>query len=204
MAERTDVIGILLAGGMSRRMGEQEKSLLPFGGTSLIAHVYARLAPQVDRVVISANEDPTRFAMLKAPVVDDLRPGRAGPLAGLEAVMTAHEAPWFVTVPTDTPWIPLDLVQRLAANAPDAHQVAIARSGEQQHPVVGLWPRSTRPLIQKALDEERRALKWWLRDHAHRLVDFPFSKAGLDPFFNINSPEDLKHAIQQLRQGGDA
>ncbi len=192
-------VGVLLAGGASRRMGGREKSLITFAATTLIHHIYKRLAPQVDKVVISANGNPERFELADIPVVPDLRQDRAGPLAGLEAVMTAYDAPWFLTVPSDTPMIPLDLLQQLATKiTPDKKQVVIAKSGQRHHHVIGLWPREVLPLISKALDDERRAIKHWLAENPHQVVEFAFSQAGSDPFFNINTPEELLLAKAQF------
>ncbi|MBF0357240.1 MAG: molybdenum cofactor guanylyltransferase [Magnetococcales bacterium] len=185
-------VAVLLAGGRSRRMGGREKSLLAFADTTLIHHIYKRLAPQVDKVVISANGNPERFAMADIPVVPDLRQDRAGPLAGLEAVMTVYNAPWFLTVPSDTPMIPLDLLKGLGSKITiDKKKVVIAKSGQRHHHVIGLWPREVLPLISKALDDDQRAIKHWLAANPHQVVEFAFSQDGSDPFFNINTPEEL-------------
>ncbi|MBF0622336.1 MAG: molybdenum cofactor guanylyltransferase [Magnetococcales bacterium] len=197
----SQTVGVLLAGGLSRRMSGQEKSLITLAGKPLIVHVYERLKPQVERVVISANSDPDNFSMLEVSVVADHRSGHMGPLAGLESVMLVHKAPWYVTVATDTPFFPKDLVNRLASGLLTETQVSVAQSGERVHPVVGLWPRAVLPLIQQALDDDQRAIKWWLRDHDHSVVRFQKSDKEMDPFFNINSPDCLQAAKHYLDKG---
>jgi molybdopterin-guanine dinucleotide biosynthesis protein A len=201
MAATHDIIGLVLAGGRSSRMGGGDKCLEPLGGKPLLGHVLARLKPQVADMIISANGDPARFASFGLPVVADSESEFAGPLAGIEAglVWTAANRPevsWVVTVPGDTPFIPGDLVARLVA-ARSGATMAVARSETGVHPVVGLWPVSMASDLRVALaDGFRKVSRWAEMQGAAEAVFAPTEIGGrrVDPFFNINRPEDLAAA----------
>lgn len=197
-------VGVLLAGGQSRRMGGGDKGLLEIGGKTMLAHVIDRLAPQVARMVVNANGDPARFAAFGLPVVADTIGGFVGPLAGVLAGMrwTRSEAPaasHVVTVSTDAPFLPADLVARLTealAAAPDK-RIALAASGGELHPVIGLWPVALADDLESALTQGLRKVLHWTDRHGSVAVDFPFYEARgrrLDPFFNANTPEELAEA----------
>ncbi|MEW5963307.1 MAG: molybdenum cofactor guanylyltransferase MobA [Pseudomonadota bacterium] len=197
-------VGVLLAGGQSRRMGGGDKGLLEIAGKTMLAHVIDRLAPQVARMVVNANGDPARFAALGLPVVADTVGGFVGPLAGVLAGMrwTLAEAPrasHIVTVSTDAPFLPADLVARLAAAlsaAPDM-RIALAASGGELHPVIGLWPVVLADDLEAALTQGLRKVLHWTDRHGSVAVDFPFVETRgrrLDPFFNANTPEELAEA----------
>lgn len=193
------IIGLVLAGGQSRRMGGGDKSLRLLGGISLLGRVVQRLRPQVETVVLNVNGDPGRFIEFNLPVVIDGVPGFAGPLAGVLAGLdwTAKHRPdcsFIVSVATDAPFFPTDLVARLAAElaAADA-DLACAASGGRAHPVFGLWPLSLREDLRRAViaDGVRKVDEWTAR---HKLTTVTFSIAPVDPFFNANRPEDLAAA----------
>ena len=192
------VVGVVLAGGRSSRMGGGEKTLRELGGKPMLAHVLARLKPQVTDIVISANGDPSDFAAFGRPVVGDSLPGFQGPLAGIEAGLAwaaanCPDASNVITVPGDTPFIPGDLVRRLSEAAP----VAVARTGEGVHPVVGMWPLSLGRALKAALAGGlRRASRWAEMQNATEVFFPPVEIGGrtVDPFFNINRPEDLAEA----------
>lgn len=200
-----DISGIVLAGGQSGRMGGGDKSLLPLGETPILAHVMSRFTPQVRHMVISANGDPSRFKSFDLPVVSDAIEGFHGPLAGAAAGLssisgndrglTTPEA-WAVTVPGDTPFIPNDLVARLAAGLGGcAMSVAISAAG--LHPVVGLWPISMVEALSQSLARGERRASQWVKSQGAAEVYFEPSEVGgakVDPFFNINTPEDLAYA----------
>ncbi|MBF0188111.1 MAG: molybdenum cofactor guanylyltransferase [Magnetococcales bacterium] len=194
MTRHDDTLGVILAGGSARRMQHREKALIELDGRPLLRHVQDRLAPQVSQVVISANGDPNRLAFSNSRVIADLRDDRPGPLAGMEAVMTAVDAPWYLFVPTDTPFLPRDLCTTLHHAAGDPATVAIAASGIHSHYAVGIWPRSALTAIQAALDAGSHALRDLLAEHPHRLGRFAISSTGIDPLFNINRPADLARA----------
>lgn len=199
------IVGVLLAGGLARRMGGGDKGLRPLGGRSLLEHVIARMRPQVAALVLNANGDPNRFAEFGLPVVADEIPDFAGPLAGILAGLdwtAAHrpDCPLVISVPTDAPFLPTDLVLRLAAATRDqTADLACAASGGQSHPVVGLWPVRLRTELRQALVNEniRKVDRWTGR---YRLATVPFEPdaSGIDPFFNANRPEDLATAARLL------
>ncbi|HMD63979.1 MAG TPA: molybdenum cofactor guanylyltransferase MobA [Stellaceae bacterium] len=191
-----NVVGLLLAGGQSRRMGGGDKALRPLGGISLLERVVGRLRPQVAALVLNANGDPARFAEIGLPVVPDSVPDFAGPLAGVLAGLdwtAAHhpDCPFIVSVATDAPFLPTDLVVRLAGELEAANaDLACAASAGRAHPVFGLWPVRLREDLRRAVLEEgiRKVDQWTAR---HRLVTVLFADAPVDPFFNANRPEDL-------------
>jgi len=196
------VIGLLLAGGQSRRMGGGDKCLRLLGGETILARIVARVGPQVRQLILNANGDPARFAPYRLPVVTDSVEGFAGPLAGVLAGLdwaaaNAPNCPWIASVPTDAPFLPADLVARLFAAVEEGADLACAASGGQSHPVVGLWPVRLRDDLRHALVAERiHKVDIWTARHRLATVDFPV--AGRDPFFNTNSPEDLAEAERLL------
>lgn len=199
------VVGLLLAGGQSRRMGGGDKALRPLGGRPLLNHVVERLRPQVAAMVLNANGDPARFAAFGLPVVPDSVPDFAGPLAGVLAGLdwaaaNRPDCEWVVSAPTDAPFLPRDLVARLVAGLQAAGaELACAASGGQPHPVVALWPVRLREALRHAVVAEaiRKVDTWTGR---YRLATVPFAEeaGGVDPFFNANRPDDLDRAAGLL------
>jgi molybdopterin-guanine dinucleotide biosynthesis protein A len=196
------VIGLLLAGGQSRRMGGGDKCLRLLGGETILARIITRLRPQVRRLVLNANGDPTRFASYGLPVVADSVENFAGPLAGVLAGLDwaaakAPDCPWVASAPTDAPFLPADLVARLLAAVEQGADMACASSDGQAHPVVGLWPVRLRDDLRHALTAEqvRKVDIWTAR---YRLATVEFAVDDIDPFFNTNRPEDLAEAERLL------
>jgi len=192
-------LGLLLAGGLARRMGGGDKPLRTIAGRSILTHVIERLAPQCDGLVVNANGDPARFAAYGLPVVADSIPDFAGPLAGILAGldwMAAHrpESEWLVSVAADTPFIPDDLVLRLhVAREAQGVPLACAASGGWTHPVIGLWPVRLRADLRHALTvEDERKIDRWTARHGCASAEWPVTP--VDPFFNANKPEDLDEA----------
>jgi len=202
MAATHDIIGLVLAGGRSSRMGGGDKCLEPLGGKPLLGHVLARLRPQVSGVIINANGEPARLASFGLPVVADSEPEFAGPLAGVEAGLAwvaanRPEVSWVVTVPGDTPFIPHDLVARLVDAESGAGTMVVARSETGVHPVVGLWPVGMAGDLKVALaDGFRKVSRWAETQGAAEALFAPVEIDGrrVDPFFNINQREDLAAA----------
>lgn len=202
-------IGVLLAGGLGRRMGGGDKPLREIGGRTLLARAIERLAPQCEALIVNANGDPARFAFLGLPVVADSIEGFAGPLAG---ILTALEwirqhrpgCEWVVSIPTDSPFLPRDLVAGLHRARVQAGQLlASARSGEQVHPVVGLWPVSLEEDLRHALVvEDMRKIDRWTAKHG--IAEAIWPTEPYDPFFNANRPEDLVEAEAILARWPDA
>jgi len=184
-------------------MGGREKALLDIGGQSMLLHVLQRLRPQVGRIVINANGDPARFSGHCLPVVPDSIDGYAGPLAGLAAGIQwarseTPEARFIVSTPSDSPFIPLDLVVRLkAALITKDAPCAIAASAGERHPVAGLWRVDLLPAIMQSLKNDIRALHRFADSHDCAVADFDpvdVGAAKVDPFFNVNAPADLETA----------
>jgi len=204
-----NILGLLLAGGQSRRMGGGDKSLRLLGGRPLLQHVIERMRPQAVALVLNANGDPQRFVGFGLPVVADSVPDFAGPLAGIMAGLdwaAEHrpDCPLIASVATDAPFLPRDLVSRLLAGMDaEGADLACAASGGQAHPVIGLWPVRLRGDLRRALVEEgvRKVDLWTSR---HRLATVPFPNlrqedgTEIDPFFNANRPEDLDRAAALL------
>ena len=199
--------GILLAGGLSRRMGGGDKALQTAGGISLLAHAIAALRPQCKGLVLSANGDPERFAGFDLPVVADDVPGFMGPLAGILAGLdwiAAHrpDVALAISVPADTPFLPGDLAARLiSARAENNAVVACARSGGRTHPAVALWPVAIRNDLRHALVvEDIRKVEAFSQDYSRAVVDWPIEV--YDPFFNANDPTNLAAAETILSRRG--
>lgn len=198
-----DVAGVLLAGGLSRRMGGTDKMLRHVGARTILGRVIERLAPQVGALVLNANGDAARFAEYRLPVVADSIAGFAGPLAGVLAGMewAAAGAPgchWIVTVPTDAPFLPDDLVSRmLEAVEREGADMACAASAGRDHPVCGLWPVRLASELRRAMTDEdiRKVDRWTAR---YRLVRVEWPAGPVDPFFNANTPDDLAEAERLL------
>jgi molybdopterin-guanine dinucleotide biosynthesis protein A len=192
-------LGLVLAGGLARRMGGGDKALIRIGGATILDRVLACLSAQCAGVAINANGDPDRFAATGAPVIADNVEGFVGPLAGVLAGLDhlakdGRGIEWLLTVPGDCPFLPDDLVERL-------HQVrrergkllACAKSGDWRHPVVALWPVAFRDDLRHALvDEDLRKIEAWTGRHGVAIAEWP--TAPFDPFFNVNTPEDLAAA----------
>jgi len=202
------VVGVLLAGGRSSRMGGGDKCLRPLTGRPILARIIDRLRPQVSDIIINANGEASRFAAFGLPVFADSIAGFAGPLAGVHAGLEWVKANrpgvgHIVTVATDTPFFPTDLVQRFLADSNDDATLLVARSAEGTHPVIGLWPVAMAPDIEDSLKQGMRKAGAWTKDHGAVEVFFPPVEVGgklIDPFFNINRPEDLAAAGDLLKE----
>jgi molybdopterin-guanine dinucleotide biosynthesis protein A len=203
------VIGVLLAGGQSRRMGGGDKCLLELAGKPLLAHVIERLKPQTSELVLNANGDLDRFSEFGLPTIADPVEGFAGPLAGVLAGFTwarenAPDTRWIVTAATDTPFFPQDLVARLLeATKGQYPAIALASSNERMHPVFGLWPVALAGDLHQALESGTRKVLDWTDRHKTVTAEFPGVETGgitIDPFFNANRPDDMAHAAAVLAE----
>jgi molybdopterin-guanine dinucleotide biosynthesis protein A len=208
MSSSPETLGVVLAGGLARRMGGGDKPLRILAGQPLLAHVVARLRPQVSALLLNANGDPARFAPFGLPVVADGVADYPGPLAGVLAALDWAAArqsglDWVVSVPGDSPFVPADLVARLhqarqAAGVP----MSCARSGGWSHPPVGLWPVALRAELRAALLAGERKIDRWTARFGCAAAEWP--DAPWDPFFNANTPEELADAEALLRSGAVA
>ncbi|MGQ0671461.1 MAG: molybdenum cofactor guanylyltransferase MobA [Hyphomicrobium sp.] len=226
MNKHQRVTGLILAGGLSRRMaaafssGSGDKGLLDLAGQPMLTHVIRRLAPQTGRMVINANGDAGRFAAFGLPVVPDTIEGFVGPLAGVLAgmrwsVANAPGATHVASVSADAPFLPADLVARLDAAlqaqreastgtspASGTGLIALASSGGELHPVIGLWPVHLADDLEAALRSGVRKVLAWTDRHGTVPVAFSFVEIGgrqVDPFFNANTPEELDEARRLLQ-----
>ena len=203
-----NVVGVVLAGGLSRRMGGGDKALLALGGRTILDHVIERARPQVSHLALNANGDAARFARFGLPVIADVVEGHAGPLAGvltgLEwAAVHAPQCHWLASLACDAPFLPDDLVRRLLdAVERDGAEMACAASDGRHHPVFGLWPVALRHELRRAvIDEGVRKVDAWTG--RYRLAVADFEAAPTDPFFNANRPEDLAQAAAILERMGN-
>jgi molybdenum cofactor guanylyltransferase len=195
------IAGILLAGGLSRRMGGGDKCLRPLGTTTILARVIARAQPQVAALALNANGDPDRFAAYRLPVVADSIPDFAGPLAGVLAGLdwaASRGDTHVASFATDAPFLPHDLVARfVAAREREGADLVCAASGGRTHPVFGLWPVGLRDALRHAMVAEGiRKVDAWTARYRLAIVDYPTEP--FDPFFNTNRPEDLAVAAALL------
>ena len=194
-------LGLVLAGGLARRMGGGDKARIEIGGVSILDRVLAVLSAQCAGIIINANGDPERFADTGCQVVPDNVTGHPGPLAGILAGLDwlaaqKNGVEWIVSVPGDCPFLPDDLVEKLHAarrKMGTGVPLACARSGEWRHPVVGLWPLALREDLRKSLiDEDLRKIEVWTARHGIAIAEWPAEP--VDPFFNVNTPEDAARA----------
>ena len=197
-------LGLVLAGGLARRMGRGDKALIAIGGIAILDRVLTMLRPTCAEMIINANGDPARFQRYGLPVVPDSVPDFAGPLAGILAGLdwAAGHRPdlaWVASVPADCPFLPHDLIRRLhetrdSTGAP----LACAHSGDRRHPVVGLWPVALRDDLRHALMVEGvRKVEAWTARYGIAIADWPAQP--VDPFFNVNTPEDAAEAERLAR-----
>jgi len=183
------VSGIVLAGGQGSRMGGVDKGLQPFRGKPMVAHVIERLAPQVDELLINANRNPDDYARFGHRVIADEIPGFAGPLAGFERGLAHASGELVATVPCDSPFLPADLVARLRTQleSTDA-ELAVARTGDQPHPVFTLMRRDVLPSLQRFLGSGQRKIDRWYGEL--RVAEVAFDDEA-DAFLNINTRDEL-------------
>jgi molybdenum cofactor guanylyltransferase len=199
---------VLLAGGLARRMGGGDKPMRMIGARTILDRVIARLTPQCSALILNANGDPARFAAFGLPVVADSVADFPGPLAGILAGLdwvaaNRPDAAWMLSAAGDCPFLPRDLVARLsAARATEGAELAVAASGGQSHPVIGLWKVTLREELRQALTVEdiRKIDRFTAR---YRLSTASWPTSPLDPFFNANTAEDLTEAERLAARDDD-
>jgi molybdenum cofactor guanylyltransferase len=192
-------LGLVLAGGLARRMGGGDKALIRIGGATILDRVLGLLRPVCAGIVLNANGDPARFARYGLPVIPDSVADFAGPLAGILAgldwaAVNRPDLAWVASVPGDCPFMPDDLITRLHEARENARvPLACARSGDWRHPVVGLWPVALREDLRHALvEEDLRKIEAWTARHGVAIAQWPAKP--VDPFFNVNTPQDTAEA----------
>jgi molybdenum cofactor guanylyltransferase len=194
-----EIPGVLLAGGLARRMGGGDKPMRQIAGRTILDRVIARLKPQCDGLIINANGDPARFASFGLPVVADSVADFPGPLAGILAALdwaaiNRPEVSLLLSAAADCPFLPRDLVSRLhQALIAENAQLAVAASDGQSHPVIGLWSVALREELRHSLvvEDIRKIDRWTAR---YRLATVAWPTTPLDPFFNANTVEDIAEA----------
>ncbi len=197
------IVGVILAGGQSTRMGGGDKSLLDLGDKPLLAHVIERLSPQVESLAINANGDPTRFDMFALPVVADSIDGFAGPLAGVLAGLdwaAGKGADYIATAAADTPFFPENLVATMQTKLTPDTPLAMAMTPDPdrkfaRHPTFGLWPVILREDLRTALQNDIRKVIQWTEPHGCAKVMFN----EINAFFNVNTPDDMIKAEKMLK-----
>ncbi len=195
-----DLLGVILAGGLSRRMEGPEKSLLELNGKTLVCHVADHLTQQTDKVILNANGDASRFAELGLEVQKDTVDGFMGPLAGVLAGMRWAEentkATHIITAAADTPFFPDTYVAEMLINAiRETAEIALASSNGRRHPVFGLWPIKLADELESFLvDENNRKVMLFVERYPNCQVGFENLKNDVDPFFNVNTPDDMVKA----------
>jgi len=200
-------IGIILAGGLARRLGGLDKGLIEIAGRPILARLIERLGPQCAALALNANGDPARFARFGLPVLADGIEGFAGPLAGVLAGMDYAAARFpsardLLSVPADTPFVPQDLAARLAAaRASAAATIAVAASAGKTHHAVALWPLWLGGDLRQALEQGERRVSGFIARYDNVAADWPVETG--DPFFNVNRPEDLAEAQALARRADE-
>lgn len=194
------VIGAIIAGGQSRRMGGREKAFLELDSKPVILHVIEQFEPQVEQLVINANGEPARFSAIGLEVVPDVLTSLTTPLAGFHAALQFAKsvgADVLVTVPSDTPFLPFDLAAKLLENSM-ANGAAIASSGGQDHYIIGAWNKELLDDLERGIANDGLfRVKDWAQRASAQKVEWPVEP--YDPFFNVNTPEDLLRAEQILK-----
>jgi molybdenum cofactor guanylyltransferase len=204
-----DTLGVIVAGGLARRMGGTDKMRIRIGGATILERVLTRLRPQCARHTLNANTETARFNDPGLLVVADSVPDFPGPLAGILtgldfAAAQTPEIGWIVSAPSDCPFLPRDLVPRLHQARLDAGAtIACAASGGRRHPVIALWPAALREDLRRALTQEgARKVGEWSARYAVAVADWPI--APVDPFFNVNTPDDVAEAERLAARFPDA
>jgi len=197
--EPKSITGVVLAGGRGSRMGGEDKGLVMLHGRTMVEHVIARLRPQVEHLLISANRNRERYATLGCAVVPDLLGDYQGPLAGMAAALQAATTPYVVTVPCDSPLMATDVVARLAqALVRDGADISVAHDGTRTHPVFLLMKRSLLPSLLEFLNAGERKIDRWFAQHRVATADFHDCP---ESFVNVNDPDEHQALEAQLREG---
>ena len=195
---QSSVTGLILAGGKGSRMGGVDKGLQAFRGKRLVDHVYERLAPQVGGIIINANQNHEEYKTFGVRVVSDAIGGYAGPLAGLHAGLSVSKRPFLASVPCDSPFLPLDLIERLYQRIDETGaELAVAKTGEQPHPVFSLMRRGVLDHLTDFLKDGGRKIDAWYA--TLNVVEVAFNDEP-EAFSNINTREEL-HTWENVPPG---
>ncbi len=195
--DKQSITGVILAGGQARRMHGQDKGLLQLNNSSLISLIIKKLEQQVATIIINANRNLEEYSRFDYPVISDTLSGYCGPLAGIASALQHCQTDYLVTVPCDSPFIPEDLVMRLAANMQkQKSEISVATTGERMQPVFSMMKTKLLPSLQAYLDSGERKIDRWFNQHV--LAETDFSDRP-EAFININTPDELQQAEMQLK-----
>ena len=186
-----------MIGGKSSRMGGGIKSLLEFNNKNIFDRILEKLKPQIDKIIINTNLDKEKFSKYQLPIIKDLKEGYLGPLAGIHSAMSwcmenAPEVDWLITLPGDTPFIPYNLITKFQNKISKNLKIILAQSNEHTHPIIGAWHISLFKSLDTHLNKGTRKIFTWAKLHPFDFINYNFQK--YDPFFNINTQDDLKKA----------
>ena len=187
----------IMIGGQSKRMGGGIKSLQEFNKKKIFDRILERISPQVEKIIINCNSEEKKLTKYKLPIFNDLKEGYLGPLAGIHSAMKwiidfSPEVKWLITLPGDTPFIPIDLVTQFKKKISENLKIVLVQSNHKTHPTIGLWSTHLFNSLDKALDSGTRKVLDWAELHPIEYLNYEYEK--YDPFFNINTEEDLKQA----------
>ena len=194
---KKNIIALIMIGGQSKRLGGGIKSFLVFNKKSIFERILLKLSPQIENIIINSNLEDQRLNNYKLTIIKDLKKGYLGPLAGIHSAMKwiinfAPEIDWLITIPGDTPFIPNDLILRFQKKISTNLKIILAQSNKKIHPVIGLWHVSLLKSLENELNKGTRKILNWAEKHPLGFINYKYEK--YDPFFNINSKEDLKKA----------
>ena len=191
------MIASIMIGGQSKRMGGGIKSLQEFNNKKIFDRILEKISPEIEKIIINCNSEEKKFTKYKLPIFNDLKEGYLGPLAGIHSAMKwiidfSPEVKWLITLPGDTPFIPDDLVFQFKKKVSTNLKIILVKSNNKIHPAIGLWNTDLFNSLDKALDLGTRKILDWAQLHPIEYLNYEYEK--YDPFFNINTEEDLKEA----------
>jgi molybdopterin-guanine dinucleotide biosynthesis protein A len=194
---KNNMIALVMIGGKSRRIGGGIKSLLEFNNKNIFDRILERLSPQIEKIIINCNLEEKKLVKYHLPIIKDLKKGYLGPLAGIHSAMHwmfehAPQSKWLITIPGDTPFIPDDLIFQFQSKVSKNLNIILAQSNNKTHPVIGAWHTSLFNNLEKHLNTGTRKILTWAEDHSIDFINYDYQK--YDPFFNINTKEDLERA----------
>lgn len=194
-----EICAVLMIGGRSTRMGGGIKSFIEFNNKMIFERILNSTKSQVKKIIINSNQQETRLKKYNLPIIKDIKSGYMGPLAGIHAAMhwiikNQNNVNWLITIPGDTPFIPNDLILKFKEKMLSNTKIILAKSNNKTHPIIGAWHTSLYTSLNKSLDEGTRKILSWTQLHHTEYVNFHSYK--FDPFFNINTKEDIIKAAE--------
>lgn len=193
------MLAVIMIGGQSKRLGGGIKSFIEFNERKIFDRIFEKTRLQIDQIIINCNSEEVKLNEYKIPIIKDLKIGYAGPLAGIHSAMNwintnKPQIEWLVTIPGDTPFIPDDLIDNFKKKISPKSKIILAQSQNRTHPIIGVWHTSLFKSLDIKLDEGVRKIMSWASLHPIEYINYPIKK--FDPFFNINTIEDINTAIE--------